>query len=211
MNLLEDIKNAIDNMEPELTAELVGKAEESGIAPMDIVEKGLIPGIQIVGEKFKSFEYFLPEVIMAAKAFKTGFEIILPKLLEAGYEPKGKILIGTVAGDNHDIGKNIVIALLRGNGYDVHDAGVDVPPDKFVQLVREVKPDVIGMSALLTTTMAQMRDTISAIQKAGLRDSVKIIVGGSCLSSEFALKIGADGYGEDAPEAVALVEKLLSA
>lgn len=209
MSVYEEISEAIDNMDIDLTVELVQKAIEGGEAAMDIVEKGLIAGIEVVGEKFKSFEYFLPEVIMAAKAFKSGFEVIAPKLLDSGYEPKGRVLMGTVLGDNHDIGKNIVLALLQGNGYEVHDAGVDITPEKFVELVREIKPNVVGMSALLTTTMANMRETVSALKSAGLRESVKVIIGGSCVSGEFADTIGADGYGEDATDAVALVNRLL--
>ncbi|MFA6448364.1 MAG: corrinoid protein [bacterium] len=209
MAILEDIKNAIIEMEPDLAVELVGKAMSDGIPAMEIVSGGLIPGIGVVGEKFKSFEYFLPEVIVAANAFKDSFALLLPALDASGYEPKGRILIGTVAGDNHDIGKNIVIALLRGNGYEVEDAGVDVGPERFVELVKERKPNVVGMSALLTTTMASMRETVVALKSAGVRDGVKVIIGGSCVSDEFSKNIGADGYAEDAADAVTLVGALL--
>ena len=209
MAILDDIKNAIIEMEPELAVELVGKALNDGIPALDIVNGGLIPGIGVVGERFKSFEYFLPEVIVAANAFKDSFALLMPALDAGGYEPKGRILIGTVAGDNHDIGKNIVIALLRGNGYEVEDAGVDIAPAQFVEMVREKKPNVVGMSALLTTTMANMRETVGALKDAGLRDGLKIIIGGSCVSDEFAKNIGADGYAEDAADAVALVNGLL--
>ncbi len=207
--MLDKIKNAIIEMDPDLAVELVGKAVDGGMSALDIVNGALIPGISEVGERFKNFEYFLPEVIVAANAFKASFELLAPQLDAGGYEPKGRILIGTVAGDNHDIGKNIVIALLRGNGYDVHDAGVDIAPERFVELIREIKPNVLGMSALLTTTMASMRETVSALNSAGIRDTVKVIIGGSCVSEEFAKKICADGYAEDAAEAVVLVNNLL--
>ncbi|HPN94696.1 MAG: Methionine synthase [bacterium ADurb.Bin236] len=210
MSLLEKIKDSIIEMEPELTVELTQSALAEGIAPMEIVAGGLISGIEIVGVKFKNDEVFLPEVMMSAKAFKDGFAAVSPKLKDSGYEPKGRVLIGSVKGDIHDIGKNIVIALLQGNGYEVHDAGVDAPPERFVDMVREIKPNVVGMSALLTTTMAFMRDTVSALKEAGLRDSLKIIVGGAPVSADFAKEIGADGYGEDAGEAVDLVKSLLA-
>jgi len=192
MAILEDIKNAIIEMDPDLAVELVGKAAGEGIPALDIVNGGLIPGISVVGERFKSFEYFLPEVIVAANAFKASFELLAPALDAGGYEPKGRVLIGTVAGDNHDIGKNIVIALLRGNGYEVEDAGVDITPEMFVELVKEKKPNVLGMSALLTTTMANMRETVTALKGAGVREGLKVIIGGSCVSDEFAKNIGAD-------------------
>jgi len=209
MAILEDIKNAIIEMDPDLAVELVGKAMNEGAPVLDIVNGALIPGISVVGERFKSFEYFLPEVIVAANAFKASFELLAPALDAGGYVPKGKALFGTVAGDNHDIGKNIVIALLRGNGYEVEDAGVDISPERFVELVKEKKPNVLGMSALLTTTMANMRETVAALKRAGVRDGLKVIVGGSCVSDEFAKNIGADGYAEDAADAVALVAGLL--
>lgn len=210
MSLFEDLKNSIIDMDPDRSVALTQQAIDGGTAPLDIVNKGLIAGIEIVGEKFKNFEFFLPEVMMAAKAFKSAFELVQPLLVESGYEPKGIILVGTVAGDNHDIGKNIVLALLQGNGYEVHDAGVDVSPERFVELVREIKPNVLGMSALLTTTMANMRETIAALTEAGLRGSVKVIIGGSCVNPEFAQKINADGYSEDAADAVKLVDSLLT-
>jgi 5-methyltetrahydrofolate--homocysteine methyltransferase len=211
MSLFEDLKNAIIDMDPDKAEALTRQSLSEGETPMDIVRHGLIAGIDIVGEKFKNYEFFLPEVMMAANAFKTSFAVVQPQLIAEGYEPKGRVLIGTVQGDNHDIGKNIVIALLQGNGYEVHDAGVDVSPARFVELTRELKPHVLGMSALLTTTMANMRDTVAALTDAGLRDSVKVIIGGSCVYTEFAEKIGVDGYGDDATEAVTLVNNLISA
>ena len=210
MSLFDDLKQCIIDMDPDRAVELVNQSLGQGDPPMDIVDKGLIPGIDVVGKKFKNFEYFLPEVMMAANAFKAGFELVLPHLLDSGYEPKGRVLIGTVEGDNHDIGKNIVIALLQGNGYEVVDAGVDVSPARFVELVNEHRPNVLGMSALLTTTMANMRETVNALTEQGMRDQVKVMIGGSCVNPEFAEKIGADGYGEDATDAVSLVERLVA-
>lgn len=209
MEILESIKDAVIEMDPEKTLGDIGKALEAGAAPLDIVEKGLIPGIEVVGAKFKNFEIFLPEVMMSAKAFKEGFEMVAPKLRESGYEPRGRVVVGAVQGDIHDIGKNIVLALMQGNGYEAHDAGVDVPPQKFVDMVKELKPHVIGMSSLLTTTMSRMRETVELLKKEGLRDSVKVIIGGAPVSAEFAKEIGADGYGEDAGEAVEVVKRLL--
>lgn len=209
MTLYEEIKQAIIDMEDEKTPELVQKALDGGESAMKIIQEGLIPGIEVVGEKFKTFEFFLPEVIMAAKAFKNAFIVLEPILADSGYEPKGRVLIGSVEGDNHDIGKNIVLALLQGNGYEVHDAGVNVSPVQFVELVKEKNPNVVGMSSLLTTTMANMKNTVTALEEAGLRDSLKIIIGGAPASSDYAQKIGADGYGEDATDAIALVNGLL--
>lgn len=209
MAILEDIKSALLDYEPEKVVELTSEALSQDVAPNEIIDIGLIPGIEIIGEKFKDFEIFLPEVMMAAKAFKAAFELISPKLKESGYEPRGRVLVGSVEGDIHDIGKNIVLAMLQGNGYEVHDAGVDVTPARFIELARELKPNVIGMSALLTTTMTKMKDTVEALKASGLRDSVKVIIGGAPASEDYASEIGADGYGEDASEAVGLVKALL--
>ncbi|MFH1539043.1 MAG: corrinoid protein [bacterium] len=210
MSLFEEIKESVIKMETDRAVELTKRALAEGNEALRIVNEGLIAGIEVVGEKFKNFEYFLPEVITAAKAFRAGFEVVMPELKESGYKPKGCVLMGTVEGDNHDIGKNIVMALLQGNGYETHDAGVDVSPMKFVELVKELKPNIVGMSALLTTTMPKMKETVGALGDAGLRDSVKVIIGGSCVSAEYANTVGADGYGDDATDAVKLVDRLMS-
>jgi len=210
MTFMEEIKNSVIDMDDAGIEGLVRKALEGGAGPLDIVNGGLIAGIEIVGDRFRNFEVFLPEVILASKAFKAGFAVVAPMLKDTGYEPKGRVLIGSVEGDSHDIGKNIVMALLQGNGYEVHDAGVDVPADKFVTMALELNANVIGMSSLLTSTMAKMKDTVAALEAAGLRGRVKVIVGGAPVSREYADSIGADGYGEDASEAVRLVGRLLA-
>jgi len=143
---------------------------------------------------------------MSAKAFKGAFGLIEPKLKESNYTPRARVLIGTVEGDIHDIGKNIVVALLQGNGYEVHDAGVDITPQKFVELAQSLKPNVLGMSALLTTTITKMKDTIIALDSAGLRGSVKVIIGGSCASKEYADQIGADAFGQNAGDAINILK-----
>jgi len=210
MELFEKIKDSIIEMDEDKAGELVRKALADGIPPMDILGKGLVAGIEIVGERFKADELFLPEVMASAKAFKKGFELISPRLKETNYTPRARVLIGSVEGDIHDIGKNIVISLLQGNGYEVYDAGVDVSPSKFVELAQQLKPNILGMSALLTTTMAKMQDTVKSLEEAGLRGSIKVIVGGSCVSAEFAAQISADAYGENAGDAVGIVKNLTS-
>ena len=207
--LLAKIKEAVINMEPELARELTGQALEAGISPLEILRQGLIAGLEVVGVKFKNDDIFLPEVMISAKAFQDSFGLIEPRLKAGNYQPRGKILIGTVKGDVHDIGKNIVAVLLQGNGYEVMDAGADVPVAKFVQGAREFKPDVIGLSALLTTTMPVMKQVIEELKKAGLRDRVKVMIGGAPVTQDYARQIGADGYGEDAQAGVMLVKEWL--
>ncbi|PMQ01076.1 MAG: cobalamin-binding protein [Dictyoglomus sp. NZ13-RE01] len=190
--------------------ELVELAIKEGISPEDILNKGLIVGMTIVGEKMKNGEYFVPEVLLSARSMQGGLELLKPLLVKSGLPLKGKIVIGTVKGDLHDIGKNLVAMMLEGAGYQVIDLGVDVPPEKFVEAVKLHKPDILGMSALLTTTMPNMKLTIEALEREGLRSKVKVIVGGAPVTNTFALEIGADGYGEDAVSAVSLVNNLLN-
>lgn len=190
--------------------ELVELAIKEGISPEDILNKGLIVGMTIVGEKMKNGEYFVPEVLLSARSMQGGLELLKPLLVKSGLPLKGKIVIGTVKGDLHDIGKNLVAMMLEGAGYQVIDLGVDVPPEKFVEAVKLHKPDILGMSALLTTTMPNMKLTIEALEREGVRSKVKVIVGGAPVTNTFALEIGADGYGEDAVSAVSLVNNLLN-
>jgi len=207
--LLSKIKEAVINMEPHLAREMTEQALQAGLSPLEILHQGLIAGLEVVGVKFKNDEIFLPEVMISAKAFQDAFHLIEPRLKAGDYKPRGKILIGTVAGDVHDIGKNIVAVLLQGNGYEVIDAGADVPVARFLQLAREFKPDVIGLSALLTTTMPVMKQVIEELKKAGLRGQVKVIIGGAPVTNEYGEQIGADGYGEDAQAGVMLVKSWL--
>ncbi|MDO0822127.1 corrinoid protein [Desulfosporosinus nitroreducens] len=183
---------------------------EGGTDPIEIINQGLIEGMNIVAPKFKSGEMFVPEVMMSARAMHTGMEMVKPLIADQDVPSKGTIIIGTVAGDLHDIGKNLVVMILGSAGFKVVDLGVDVPAAKFIDAVKEHNPQVLGMSALLTTTMPMMQNTINALQEAGLRDTVKIIVGGAPVSQDFADKIGADGFAADAMAAKEICEKYVN-
>ena len=189
-------------------SELIEKALAQGINPEDIIERGLTEGMNIVGQKYEANEYYIPDMLASAEAVGAAMEILEPHLAKSGIKSKGKIIVATVKGDLHDIGKNIVSMLLRGAGYMVKDLGNDIDPQVIVAAVREEKPQFVGMSALLTSTMVHMKDTIEALTGSGLRDGVKVIIGGAAVSEEFAQSIGADGYGADAFQAVRLVETL---
>lgn len=189
-------------------SELVNKALAQGISPKDIIKRGLSEGMDIVGQKYEAKDYYIPDMLASAEAVGAAMEILEPHLAKSGIKSKGKIIVATVKGDLHDIGKNIVLMLLRGAGYMVKDLGNDVTPQTIIAAVREEKPQFLGMSALLTSTMIHMRDTIEALTESGLRDKVKIIIGGAAVSEEFAQSIGADGYGADGFQAVRLVEAL---
>jgi len=189
-------------------SELIEKALAQGINPENIIEKGLTEGMNIVGQKYEANEYYIPDMLASAEAVGVAMEILEPHLAKSGIKSKGKIIVATVKGDLHDIGKNIVSMLLRGAGYMVKDLGNDIDPQVIVAAVREEKPQFVGMSALLTSTMMHMKDTIEALTGSGLRDGVKVIIGGAAVSEEFAQSIGADGYGADAFQAVRLVETL---
>ncbi len=191
-------------------SELTKKALAQGIGLRDIINKGLTEGMDIVGQKFEAKEYYIPDMLASAEAVGAAMEILEPRLAESGIKSKGKIIVATVEGDLHDIGKNIVSILLRGAGYMVKDLGNDVSPQTIVAAVREEKPQFVGLSALLTSTMIHMKDTIQALTESGLRDKVKIIIGGAAVSEEFAQSIGADGYGADGFQAVRVVESLSS-
>jgi len=188
---------------------LTTEALESGFTANTILDDGLIAGMAIVGIKFRDNVIFVPEVLVAARAMKAGMAHIEPILSASGIEPVGTIIMGTVKGDLHDIGKNLCIMMLRGAGFIVHDLGVDTSPDEFIDAVMEHEADVLGMSALLTTTMPNMGRTIDAFEENGLRDIVKIMVGGAPLTQEFADDFGADGYGKDAIECVDLAKRFV--
>jgi 5-methyltetrahydrofolate--homocysteine methyltransferase len=191
--------------------EFTQKALASGLNVKDIINEGLTKGMETVGQKFETGEYFIPDMLASAEAVGAAMEILEPHLAKSGIKAKGKIIVATVKGDLHDIGKNIVTTLLRGSGYMVKDLGNDIDPQTIVDAVRNEKPDFLGLSALLTSTMVHMEDTIKALTESGLRDEVKIIIGGAPVSPEFAQSIGADGYGADGFQAVAIVESLSSA
>jgi 5-methyltetrahydrofolate--homocysteine methyltransferase len=188
-------------------AELTKAALDEGIAPERILEEGLIAGMNTVGERFKAGEFYIPEVLIAARAMKMAMEILEPKLVEAGVEPLGKAVIGTVKGDLHDIGKNLVMMMLKGAGFEVTDAGTDVSAEDFVAKAKESGAQIVGLSALLTTTMSMMEKTIQSIKEAGL--AAKVMIGGAPVTQNFADKIGADGYAPDAASAVDLAKSLI--
>ena len=190
--------------------ELVEQALASDLRIQDIVTKGLSGGMEVVGQKFEAGEYFIPDMLASAEAVGVAMEILQPRLARSGIRTKGTIIVATVKDDLHDIGKNIVSILLRGAGYAVKDLGHNIDTQVIVDAVREEKPQFLGLSALLTSTMARMADVIQTLEENGLRDQVKIIVGGAPVSEEFAKSIGADGYGADGFQAVAVVEALAS-
>jgi len=189
-----------------LTQEALDRGESAGT----ILKEGLISAMDRIGVKFKNGEVYIPEVLIAARAMHAGMAILKPILSKSTGTMAGKVLIGTVKGDLHDIGKNLVVMMLEGGGFDVVDLGIDVPADKFVEAIKAHQPHVVGLSALLTTTMREMKTTIEVIEKSGLRNQVKMIVGGAPLTEKFAREIGADGYAPDAASAVDVVKSLLA-
>lgn len=174
-----------------------------------ILNEGLIKAMKEVGDLFEAGDFFVPEMLMSARAMRACLEILRPLLVNTGIKPTGKILIGTVAGDLHDIGKNLVTMMMEGAGFDVIDLGVDVKPEQFIENIRKDKPDIVGLSALLTTTMPNMKRTIDAISEAGLRGQVKIIIGGAPVTRDYASEIGADGYAPDAGQAASLARSFV--
>ncbi len=192
----------------EAVAELVQDALDSGMEPADVLNDALLAGMDQVGRDFKEGVLFVPEVLFAARSMQAGMDVLRPLLADSDIASSGKYVLGTVKGDMHDIGKNLVRMMLEGGGFEAIDLGVDVDPSEFVDAVREHKPDLLGMSALLTTTMAQMKVTIDALEEAGLRDSVKIVIGGAPVTADFAKQIGADGFAEDAATAVDVAREL---
>lgn len=187
---------------------LTRQALEEGLDPKTILDKGLIAGMEVVGVRFKANEVYIPEVLISARAMKMAMEILEPRLAAAGVDPIGRAVIGTVQGDLHDIGKNLVVMMLKGAGFKVEDVGVDVPPETFVEKARAANAQIIGLSALLTTTMPAMDKTIQAIRQAGL--PCKVMIGGAPVTQNYANKIGADGYAPDAASAVDLAKSLLN-
>ena len=199
---LNNISEALQSGRAEKVRELVKQALNEDIVPKKILEEGLIRGMSIIGEKFKKNEVYVPEVLIAARAMHAGMDILKPKLTETGVKNIGKVVMGTVQGDLHDIGKNLVEMMLEGAGFEVIDLGIDVSDEKFVEAVKEHQPNIVGMSALLTTTMVNMVEVIQALEVAGLRDKVKIMIGGAPITQNYSEQIGADGYSPDAASAV---------
>ena len=209
--ILDQLASALGDLNQESVAELVGKAFEVGLDPNQIVLKGLSPGLEIVGQRYEAKEYFLADLLMAAHIMKSAVETLRPHLEKEKVETEflGRVVIGTVQGDIHDIGKNLVVSMLSLAGFDVYDIGIDVPPGKFVAEVKKADANIVAMSALLTMTAPMVKNVIDALKKAGLTNKVKTLVGGRAVTREFAKQIGADGYGEDAIEAVAVAKELI--
>ncbi|SDG21823.1 corrinoid protein [Desulfosporosinus hippei] len=205
-SLAELVINGNYNGAKDLTQKLI----DSGADPIEIINQGLMAGMDVVGVRFKAGDMFVPEVMMSARAMSTGIELLKPLIADSDMPSAGKVLIGTVKGDLHDIGKKLVVMMLESAGFDVVDLGVDIDPDAFVNAVKEHSPQVIGLSALLTTTMLSMKDTIEALKEEGLRDKVKVIIGGAPISQSFADEIGADGYASDAGTATELCRNLIA-
>jgi len=208
MTDLKTLADAIIKADQNAAAKITKSALDEGIPAKTILDKGLIAGMAVVGARFKKNEVYIPEVLISARAMKSAMEVLEPALAKAGVEPVGRFLIGTVQGDLHDIGKNLVAMMLKGAGFQVSDIGVDVPPEKFIEQAKSTGIGLIGMSALLTTTMPGMEKTLKAIRAAGIR--AKVMIGGAPITQGYADKIGADGYAADAASAVDVAKKLIA-
>lgn len=209
--LFAAMRQSVIDGDPDEVRVLAQRALELGIDPLEAINRGFVPGVTHVGEQFGLGEMFLPDLVLGGEAMKAAVNVLEPELARRGAERErlGTVVLGTVRGDIHEIGKTLVQTMLSASGFQVHDLGVDVPVERFVGAVRELKPHVVGMSALLTTTMPGQRLVIEALEREGLRQQVKVIVGGAPVSQGWATEIGADGYGEDAMRAVTLVKALL--
>jgi len=210
MSILNDLSEFVQKGKAQEVSDLVSKALDEGLTAQEILYDGLLKGMGELGVKFKNNEVFVPEVLIAARALNKGTDTLKARLVNLDVESMGKVVIATVAGDLHDIGKNLVKLMFEGSGFEVIDLGTDVPPDKIIEAVNEYNPDIVALSALLTTTMAAQADVIKALEEAGIRDKVKVIVGGAPVTDAYAKEIGADGYSEDASGAVDISKALLS-
>jgi len=207
--IFEKLSTTVLEGNSEVSAALTQQGLDEGIPPQDLLNNGLIVGMDEVGVRFKRGDMFVPEVLMSAESMASGMKLLRPLLVESGAKMAGTIVMGTVAGDLHDIGKNLVSMMCEGAGFEIVNIGFDAAPEKFIEAIKENQPDIVGMSAMLTTTMRAMGHTIKAIEEAGLRDQVKIMVGGAPVDQEFADRIGADGYGANAPASSELAKKLV--
>ena len=208
--VLKEIFDAIQSGEHTVVPVKVKAALDAGIPAGEILTDGMISAMAEVGRLFEEGEFFVPEMLIAARAMQAGLAVLKPQLLQAGVKSSGKVAIGTVKGDLHDIGKNLVAMMLEGAGFEIKDLGTDVTPEKFVDAVRAGDVNVVALSALLTTTMPNMKNTVEALKAAGLRDKVKVIIGGAPVTDAYAKQIGADGYSPDASRAVALAKTLVA-
>jgi len=207
---LQGLYDAVVNGDQKASVRITKEALDSGVQPLELLEKYMIPAMDEVGRRFECEDYFVPELLLAARAMKGSMELIRPLLTASGARSAGRVAIGTVKGDLHDIGKNLVASMLEGGGFEVIDLGADVAPEKFVDAVQNKGANLVCLSALLTVTMTSMRTTIEALEKAGIRDRAKVIVGGAPVTAQFAKDIRADGYGENANSAVAMARQLLA-
>ena len=208
---MKELYNAVVSGNAKTTQALTQQALADGVDPLKLVNEYMVPAMDEVGRRFEANEYFVPELLISARAMKAALELIRPLLTARGDKPVGRVAIGTVKGDLHDIGKNLVASLLEGGGFEVIDLGVNVTPEKFIATVNEKQANIIAMSALLTTTMPSMKTTIDALKQAGVRNKVKVLIGGAPITQKYADEIGADGYSENAVGAVALAKKAVAA
>ena len=203
-----ELYNAILTGNAKKAEEVTKAALAANVDPTELVQKYMIPAMDEVGKRFECNEYFVPELLIAARARKTSLELITPHLVQAGVEPVGRVVNGTVQGDLHDIGKNLVASMLEGGGFQVVDLGVDVAPERFVEAAQEKGGSIVALSALLTTTMTMMKKVIESLEKAGIRSKTRVIIGGAPITQQYADEIGADGYSDNANGAVALARRL---
>ena len=210
MAILDDLKSSVIEMEVERAAGLTQKALDEGLGAKDILNQALIPAMDVVGEQYERGERYVPEMLLSAHAMKGAMGKLRPLLVKAGVEPRGRVVIGTVEGDMHDIGKNLVAMMLEGAGFQISNLGREVTAEQFTQALREREADILGMSALLTTTMTHMPEVIEALKENGLRGKVKVMIGGAPVTQEYANEIEADGYAPDAASAVELAKRLVA-
>lgn len=209
MTKSDELYFAILDGDKQTAADFTRRALDDGVDPQSLIDNDMIPAMTEVGQKFEDEEYFVPELLLSARAMKAALVLIRPLLAESDAEPCGSIVLGTVKGDLHEIGKNLVSAMLEGAGFEIHDLGTDVTPARFLEAIKEFDPDLVGLSCLLTVMMPSMKITIDAFEQAGIRDKVRIMVGGAPLSADFATTIGADGFAENATSAVRVAHELV--
>jgi len=210
MNILDNLRASVIEGDAAQAPALVKQAMDAGLPPEQILNEGLISAMAQVGKLFEEGEFFVPEMLIAARAMKAGLGLLRPSLAAANVKAVGKVVIGTVQGDLHDIGKNLVAMMLEGAGFEIVDLGTDVSPQKFVDAIRQHQPQLVGLSALLTTTMPKMKDTVEALKEAGLRDRVKVMIGGAPVTDKYAGDIGADLYAPDASSAATRAKQLIA-
>jgi 5-methyltetrahydrofolate--homocysteine methyltransferase len=210
MHDLKPLFEAVLNGDAKTARSLTEQALAAGVEPLKLVHEFMVPAMDEVGRRFECSEYFVPELLLSARAMKAALELVRPLLAQSGAQPVARVVIGTVKGDLHDIGKNLVAAMFEGAGFEVIDLGVNVTPEKFIETVKAKNANIVALSALLTTTMPAMKTTIEAFKEAGLRGKVKVLIGGAPITQKYADEIGADGYGENAPAAVIVAKQALA-